>query len=163
MRFVAGHEPQIRQASVARATRSVSQKHAPGELFVSGPICHKHLRDGGEVFCQALEPFSLGVLVRTSLDVGAVWWPSPGCHRARTWQGPPRLRFSCHQQRAECQKHARGTAHRPHTESTAAALGWRHLARGSGRPPWREICVPSPAGLHTSTVRCSCVFSDLFE
>jgi hypothetical protein len=57
MRFVAGHEPQIRQALVARATRSVSQKHAPGELFVSGPICHKHLRDGGEVFCKALEPF----------------------------------------------------------------------------------------------------------
>ena len=41
------------------------------------------------MFCKALEPFSVGVLVRTSLDVGAVWWPSPRCHGARTWQGPP--------------------------------------------------------------------------
>ena len=51
----ADHEPQARQALAARATRSVIQKHAPGELFVSGPSCHKHLRDGGDVFRQALE------------------------------------------------------------------------------------------------------------
>ena len=135
----ADHEPQARQALAARATRSVIQKHASCERFLSGP--HKHPRDGRSVFRQALAS-SRGACRRVRPGTRAL----SGGHRPDASEhGLGKVLragdFSCRQQPAACQKHAPGMARMPHTGSTAAAPGWKHLAQCSSRPRWQEKYV----------------------